>query len=103
MEKRLCRSTTWNAGSTNAQRPDIAQDDKTDRDGIAETFAPSEDEDDADIADLLVVNALIAAGVDRTCAELYTKQYEPSRAVHHLSKSMDEGTSWHKRMDPGDL
>ena len=43
-----------------------------DEDDVAEIFAPSEAEDDADIADFLMVNALIAAGVDRTCAELYT-------------------------------
>ena len=43
-----------------------------DEDNIAEIFAPSEAEDDADIADFLMVNALIAAGVDRTCADLYT-------------------------------
>ena len=43
-----------------------------DEDDIAEIFAPSEAEDDADTADFLMVNALIAAGVDRTCAELHT-------------------------------
>ena len=41
-------------------------------DDVAEIFAPSEAEDDAYIADFLMVDALIAAGVDRTCAELYT-------------------------------
>ena len=39
-------------------------------DDIGEILDPSEAEDDADIADLLMANALIAAGVDRTCAEL---------------------------------
>ena len=39
---------------------------------IAEVFAPSEAEDDADITDFLMVNALITAGADRTCAELCT-------------------------------
>ena len=43
-----------------------------DEDDIAEIFAPSEAEDDADIADFLMLNALVAAGVDQTCAELYT-------------------------------
>ena len=43
-----------------------------DEDGIAEISAPSEEENDADIADFLIVNAVIAAGVDQTCAELYT-------------------------------
>ena len=43
-----------------------------DEDDIAEVFAPSESEDDADIADYRMVDALIAAGVAWTCAELHT-------------------------------
>ena len=54
------------------ETPDIAQEDRMDEDDVAEIFAPSEAEDDADIADFLMVNALIGAGVDRTCAELHT-------------------------------
>ena len=50
------------------ETPDRAQDDRMDGDDIAEVFAPSEAEDDADIADVRVVNAPIAAGVDPTCA-----------------------------------
>ena len=52
--------------------PDRSQDDTIDEDAIAEVFAPSESEDDADITYFPMVSALIAAGVDWTCAELYT-------------------------------
>ena len=54
------------------ETPDRAQDDRIDEGDVAEVFAPSESEDGADIADFLIVNAMIAAGADRTCAELYT-------------------------------
>ena len=53
------------------ETPDEAQKHKMEEDDIAEMLAPSEDED-AGIADFHMVNAFIAAGVDLTCAELYT-------------------------------
>ena len=50
------------------ETPNRAQDDRMDEEDIAEIFAPSEAEVNASIADFRMLNALIAAGVDRVCA-----------------------------------